>query len=336
VARVLEAAELARRLAAPDAAGELFDDPVLVVDVESVAALRPPCAAELRRLVAQTPAVTVGAGSPPAVPTGAVRALTTVATPDEAAAIAERARARPRACVTLDRLLRITELVPVPAGLAAEAHAYSTLLAGPEHRAWLAQRRPSADPEPGRPRVRVACDGRRLSVVLDHPAVHNAFDAAMRDELAEALELAAALPELEEVVVSGEGPSFCSGGALWEFGTAPDPATAAGVRLARSVALALHRLGPRVTMRLHGACIGAGIELASFAGRVEARTDTFAVLPETGMGLVPGAGGTVGIVRRAGRQRAAWLALTGARAGVDALAAWRIVDTVVGASPGPS
>ena len=63
----------------------------------------------------------------------------------------------------------------------------------------------------------------------------------------------------------------------------------------------------RVHAELHGTCLGAGIELPAFAGRVVAWPDTTFRLPEVAMGLVPGAGGTVSLPRRIGRQRTAWL-----------------------------
>ena len=52
---------------------------------------------------------------------------------------------------------------------------------------------------------------------------------------------------------------------------------------------------------VHGACVGAGVELAAFADRVIARPSTRFRLPEVGMGLIPGAGGAVSIPRRIGR-----------------------------------
>ncbi len=48
------------------------------------------------------------------------------------------------------------------------------------------------------------------------------------------------------------------------------------------------------------------------------------------MGLVPGAGGTVSLPRRIGRQRTAWLCLTGARIDARAALAWGLVDEVGG------
>ena len=46
------------------------------------------------------------------------------------------------------------------------------------------------------------------------------------------------------------------------------------------------------------------------------------------MGLIPGAGGTVSLPRRIGRQRTAWLALSGERIDVDTAMAWGLVDEV--------
>ena len=86
----------------------------------------------------------------------------------------------------------------------------------------------------------------------------------------------------------GEGPDFCAGGDLDEFGSRPDPASAHLIRLTRSPALLLHRLAARTTVFLHGACLGAGIELPAFAGRVVASPDTRIGLPEIRLGLIPG------------------------------------------------
>ena len=70
-----------------------------------------------------------------------------------------------------------------------------------------------------------------------------------------------------------------------------------------------------------------------FAGRVVARPDTRIGLPELGLGLVPGAGGTVSLTRRIGRHRTAYLALSGdvidARTALD----WGLLDAVIEETP---
>lgn len=245
---------------------------------------------------------------------------------DRAHAAVERT---PLAATALAQLLRGQEGRDVESGLVAESLTYSTLQSGPEFAAWLATQ-PTLRPEiPEQPPVRVERAGERLDVVLDHPGKRNAYSAAMRDQLCEALQLAVQDDAIHEVVLRGTGPAFCSGGDLDEFGLLADPATAHAIRTARSAARWLAALGPRVRAELHGACVGAGIELPAFAGRVQAHEDAFFQLPELGMGLVPGAGGTVGLPRRIGRQRTAWLALTGHRLDLDTARSWGLVDDVL-------
>jgi enoyl-CoA hydratase/carnithine racemase len=151
----------------------------------------------------------------------------------------------------------------------------------------------------------------------------------MRDALVEALTLAAADPGIARVELRGEGRAFCAGGDLDEFGTRPDPATAHVVRLERSVGRVLSTLQKPVTTYLHGTCMGSGIELAAFTDTVVATQDTRIALPEIGLGLVPGAGGTVSLPRRIGRLRTAWLAFSGST--IDAATAhrWGLVDRLV-------
>lgn len=158
--------------------------------------------------------------------------------------------------------------------------------------------------------------------------MRNAFDAATRDALCEALQVAVADPSISRVDLYGSGPAFCSGGDLAEFGTSRDPAQAHLVRVHRSPGALLNRCGPRVTAHLHGACVGAGIELAAFAGRVVAAPDTVIRLPEIGMGLIPGAGGTASIPVRVGRERTAYLALSGAELSVEEALRWGLVDEI--------
>ena len=122
--------------------------------------------------------------------------------------------------------------------------------------------------------------------------------------------------------------AFCSGGDLDEFGTATDVTVAHLIRLERSVAARIARCRDRVSVHLHGACVGAGVELPAFAGAVSAEPDTMMSLPELRMGLVPGAGGTVGITRRIGRWRTAYLALRGEPLDAATACDWGLVDQV--------
>ena len=238
--------------------------------------------------------------------------------------------AQPLVSLAAVALLRESEGLDVWAGLAAESATYAALLGSAPFLAWRQGRPPRPTPPAAEPPVLVHRHDGCLRVVLNRPQVHNAVDTPMRDALVEALALAAADATIEVVELSGAGPSFSSGGDLEEFGTVGDPSLAHAVRLTRHPARWMHLLADRTVVRVHGAALGAGIELASFAGRVVASPDAFFGLPEVAMGLVPGAGGTVGIPRRIGRARAAWMAVTGARIDAATARQWGLVDAVEG------
>jgi len=283
--------------------------------------------------LADLPAVIVGV-APGAATAGRPGVLegapVDVVVEDDAAAarVVAAVDAHPLAATALALLLRGAEQRSVPEGLVAESATYSLLQFGPEHMAWLDRRGPARVREgDDGPRVRLRRDGDVLHVTLDRPALRNAYDAAMRDELLDALAVAQADPAAQ-IVLAGAGPAFCSGGDLDEFGTRPDPASAHVVRLGRSAGHALHMVADRVTARVHGTSVGSGVELAAFAGRVVAAADATFALPEVAMGLVPGAGGTVSIPARIGRHRTAWLALTGERIDAATALAWGLVDEI--------
>jgi enoyl-CoA hydratase/carnithine racemase len=247
-----------------------------------------------------------------------------VASVDDIVAVVER---NPIAAITLVLCLR--EGSPsLGRALVAESAAYSVLQAGAEFKEWRANRpMRESRPEPG-PAVKVVRRGHRLELVLNRPHVRNALNRALRDGLLEGLALAAADPSLTEVVLRGEGPTFCSGGDLDEFGTFTDPAGAHVVRLATSIGRSIAALGPRIEARVHGPCAGSGVELPAFAARVVAHPDFTASLPEIGLGLIPGAGGTASITRRVGRHRMALLALSGRPVDAATALRWGLVDEV--------
>ncbi len=318
------AAEVADLAASPLAADLLGD--VVVVDLDGAQ-----LTGAQRAALAAAPGVVVGVT---AAPGGEPPVDVAVADEDAAARVVAAVEACPVAAVALVLLLRASETQPVDAALVAESATYSTLQAGPEHRRWLdttttarradRSRRP-AGRSTGAERVRVAREGSRLHVALARPEARNAVDAAMQRALVDAL--AGASPE-DEVLLTGDGPVFSAGGDLDEFGSLADPASAHILRLRRSPARALARVAARTTVVVQGACHGAGVELPAFARRVIARPGTTFTLPEVGMGLVPGAGGTVSIPRRIGRRRTAWLALTGEPLDTPTALDWGLVDEI--------
>jgi enoyl-CoA hydratase/carnithine racemase len=336
---------------------ELLADPALAETLSAVTGsplitIEVPDAAEARRLngldITAVPAVVVVVANDPAcLPPAAAAAADVILTQDDgagapfvappggpAAGIARldtTLAANPVAGTTLALHLRSSAGLNVPAGLVAESAAYSALQDGAEFRRWRASR-PNREPDADTRRVRVERPPGELRITLARPARRNAVDWRMRDALADALATAVAAPGIG-VLLLGDGPDFCAGGDLDEFGSRPDPALAHLIRLTRSPAMLIHRLRDRATACLHGACLGAGIELPAFAGRVCATADTQIGLPEIGLGLMPGAGGTVSLPRRIGRWRTAFMALTGDCIGARQALRWGLIDAIDDGAP---
>jgi enoyl-CoA hydratase/carnithine racemase len=334
--KVLSPAEIARALADPGASERfsvLTGEPLVRVDLASEEGdATPTQIVSAAERLGELPAISVGLGAPRSPAARALAPALDVRLDDdeseELAAIDDAIAKSPLASLGLVQLLRASLVRSVWEGLMAESLVYSTLQAGPEFAAWLAshvrkEREPSREPA-----VLAAREGAVLSLRFNRPEKRNAFSAAMRDALCEALRLALQDAEIERIELSGAGAAFCSGGDLDEFGTLPDPATAHAIRATRNAALLLSQCGERVVSHVHGACVGAGIELPAFGRRIVAREDARFLLPEVGMGLVPGAGGTVSLPRRIGRQRTAQLALTGRALGVQRALAWGLIDEI--------
>lgn len=325
----INAAQLAVLAQDPAASADfsaLGHSPFLLLDLEgdrdreASAAQR----AWLRALPA--PSIAVGAGS------GSLAAAcdAQVATLAEAGALIEGIRRAPLAACVLVQLLRASEGLPLESALFAESLAYSSLQTGPEFQAWLQANRaaqPLAHSDQG-PAVLIEREASALRLRLNRPSLRNSMSVEMRDALIEALQLVLADDSLEKVTLAGAGKCFSTGGDLSEFGSAPDPVTA---HLVRSLALPgrlLAACAERVCARLHGACVGSGIEFPAFAGRLLAAPDAWFQLPELKFGLIPGAGGTVSIARRIGRQRLAGWVLSGRRIDAATALAWGLVDAI--------
>ncbi len=254
---------------------------------------------------------------------------------DTLARLEQRCATWPQSAAVCDDVLRAFD--PAAAtftGVITESLAYSTLQSGPEFARWLADRGPATVPRLPDP-VLVDRDGNTVHVRFNRAKRHNAFSTDARAALLEALEVARLDPSVDEVVLSGNGGSFSSGGDLAEFGSFDDPSSAHLARTRHSPALVLDeltaRLGRRCRAHVHGQVLGSGLEMAAYCGWVSCDSAATLGLPELALGLIPGAGGTVSITRRIGRWRTAYLVLSGDTIDAATALSWGLVDEIVNA-----
>ena len=132
--------------------------------------------------------------------------------------------------------------------------------------------------------------GAVLTLWLNRPELHNAFDASLIARLTAALEAAGRDDSIRAVVVAGHGASFSAGADMqWMRGMA-----AASEADNREDSLALARLMrtldelPKPTLaRVHGAAFGGGVGLVACCDIAIASTAARFGLTESRLGLLP-------------------------------------------------
>ncbi len=153
-------------------------------------------------------------------------------------------------------------------------------------------------------------------VTINRPAVHNALNRAVFDAIDDVCTRAAADPELRVLFITGAGAkAFSAGADLDELAGRDADAALAILARGRAVLDRLARLPVPVIAAINGVALGGGFELALAGTFVIAAEHAAFGLPETGLGLMPGYGGTQRLPRAVGRATALRLMLTGDRLG---------------------
>ena len=144
---------------------------------------------------------------------------------------------------------------------------------------------------------------------LNRPEALNALSDEVLGALCAALDDAEDNGEVRCVVLCGAGRAFAAGADVAGLRAMSPDEVLAGERGARWQRLRAARVP--VIAAVHGWCLGGGCELALTCDIVIAAEDARFGLPETGLGLIPGAGGTQRLPRVAGRSLALEMILGG-------------------------
>ena len=153
-------------------------------------------------------------------------------------------------------------------------------------------------------------------VTIDLPGEPvNKVTAGLRAEFAEMFGLLEGDSTIRGVVIqTGKPDTWLAGADIDEFLTLGTAAEAEALsRSGQELLSRLEAMKMPVVAAIHGACLGGGLETA-LACRYRIVTDhpkTVLALPETQLGLIPGAGGTQRLPRLVGLQRALDMILTG-------------------------
>lgn len=148
-----------------------------------------------------------------------------------------------------------------------------------------------------------------VQITLNRPAVKNALNTATLAALAQALAQADADPATNAALIHGAEGNFAAGADIAEIETKTSAEAARDPRKAHWAAI--RSFSKPLIAAVDGFALGGGLELALMADLMLVAPDARLGLPETNLGLIPGAGGTQRLLALAGRARASRMVLTG-------------------------
>ena len=164
-------------------------------------------------------------------------------------------------------------------------------------------------------------------VFLDRPGKANALDSAGLEKLKTDFEKLQSDASVRVVVLAGRGKTFCGGADVHELKALTAATAGAFVEKIHNVCTAIRELPVPVVARLHGAVIGAGLEIAAACDlRVAAEGTKFA-MPEVRLGI-PSVVEAALLPRLMGSGRAAWLVLTGEAIDARRALEWGLIEEI--------
>ena len=168
-------------------------------------------------------------------------------------------------------------------------------------------------------------------VTLNRPEASNAFNTQMVRDIYQLFE-SVALDQIEYrcIVVSGAGKrAFCAGADLKERRGMDDSVWSRQHLEIERMVRAIKDCPIPVIGAVNGAAYGGGCELACLMDFLYASETARFALPETGLGIIPGAGGTQTLPRTVGERRAKEIILTGRPFSAQEAFEWGLVNKVV-------
>ncbi len=177
--------------------------------------------------------------------------------------------------------------------------------------------------------VKIESQGGIARVFLDRPEKSNALSSPFLVEILETFETLKRDAALRVVVLAGRGKAFCGGADVAELSALDAANGGAFVERIHQVCAAIRALPVPVVAQLHGAVIGAGLEIAAACDLRVAAPGTKFAMPEVRLGI-PSVVEAALLPRLMGAGRAAWLVLTGEFIDAQRAFEWGLIEQIGG------
>jgi enoyl-CoA hydratase len=178
--------------------------------------------------------------------------------------------------------------------------------------------------------IRVDWDGDLAVVTVDRQEKMNALNAEVIGELGQVFEELRGDDDVRGVIVTGAGEkAFVAGADIGELAVMTPQSGVSVSRAGQEVYLAIERFPKPVLAAVGGYALGGGCELALACHMRIASENARFGLPEVGLGIIPGYGGTIRLARLVGLGRAVEMTLTGDMVDAARAEAMGLVTAVV-------
>jgi enoyl-CoA hydratase len=184
--------------------------------------------------------------------------------------------------------------------------------------------------------ARISEAGGVITVTFDRPDKLNAISPQMTARLWDAIHALADRDDLRVLVITGQGRYFTAGIDLRHPAAdrrdgklASDVAYRRTYRRHHLLYDEIEAVEKPVILAAQGGCLGAGVEMAASCDFRFAARSAFFQLPEVGLGVIAGSGGTSRLTRLVGPHWGKWMAMAGERVSADQALAIGFVHRVV-------
>ncbi|BEJ13052.1 hypothetical protein CspHIS471_0302260 [Cutaneotrichosporon sp. HIS471] len=164
-------------------------------------------------------------------------------------------------------------------------------------------------------------------LVLNRPDARNALSRQMVDELRDYISRLST-GNARVAILHSLGPVFCAGADLRERKGMSQPEVAQFLDDLNAMVCELEALPIPTIAAVPGPALGGGTELALGCDLRTGQKETSFALPETKLGIIPGAGGTQRMTHLLGKSKAMELIFTGRRVGAEEAARLGLIDVL--------
>ena len=174
------------------------------------------------------------------------------------------------------------------------------------------------------------------TITLDRPDALNAWNAALGEQLLDAVRRVADDEAVRAVLVRGAGRAFSSGADLKDLTGREDALTPAGhvdlrttlVERYHPIIAGIRHMPKPVVAAVQGPAVGIGLSLALACDLVVAGESAYFLLAFVNIGLVPDGGSSLFVPSRVGFARASEMAMLGERVDARQALEWGLVNRV--------